>query len=372
MDLILGAIVIAILVKKVVADSIVDHDYAKRGKVSPRMRAKYGPRAEAQVAQYGFTDFLRDAWRDYWPRRTEALVAARDAKAEAKARGESVGFRQRLAHARGVLERTYHRVVDPVERKPAPAPEPAAEEPVTPLVDSADPDREPGTRRVNAIGEWEWWDGNHWQPETKPDRPDTQPAVDPAPATQPRPTPTGGPTMTAPTGEAVNYETTVAELEAQIRALQGQVDSAQAVVRSVADAKAAVDQMQQTYRSSAEAAQSKLDHEAALNLDDTTMGHAGTQADSLPPSAVDTMYEHLEQVEQEAKERLTQTEAALAAAEAELAHLQATYGDAHATVAGNLGGDSRFLDSGAGTTTTSAPAPAAEPQTPATAGAARN
>lgn len=354
--MLLGAIVIAYIVKKVVADSIIDHDLAKQGKVPPRLQAKYGPKAAAKVAQYGFTDYLRDAWHDYWPRRTEALIAARNAKDEARERGESVGFRQRLAHAREVIERTYHRVVDPVEPKPPaaaePEPEPAGPGRVTPLVDSPDPDIEPGTRRIGTGGQWEQWDGTRWTSVVWPDPP---PTPEPAVGTHQQDTTRGAPAMTAPTGEVVNYETAVAQLHAQMRDLQSQIDAAQAVVRSTTDAKAAVDQMQETYRQTAEAAQSKLDHEAALNLDSTTLGHAGTQVDSLPPSAVDSMFEHLEQVEAEAKERLAHAETALAATEAELRHLQATYGDAHSTVASNLGGDSRFLDSGGATPTGGGP-----------------
>ena len=53
-------------------------------------------------------------------------------------------------------------------------------------------------------------------------------------------------------------------------------------------------------------------------------------------------------MDEEASARLADAEVALGSTEANLSHIVATYGDAHATVAGNLSGDASFLDSGGG------------------------
>jgi hypothetical protein len=160
-------------------------------------------------------------------------------------------------------------------------------------------------------------------------------------------TTTGG-TMSAPTGEAVNYETTISELEKLAGEQRGHVDACQAALKSINDAKSAINNMQESYRASAAAASSTSEHLAARNLDGVTLANAGTTADAMPAGAVDQMYDQLEAMEAEASSRLAEAEVALGATEANLTHIQATYGDAHATVAGNLSGDASFLDSGGG------------------------
>jgi hypothetical protein len=154
--------------------------------------------------------------------------------------------------------------------------------------------------------------------------------------------------VTAPTGEVVNYETALAEIDAAIADVTTRIDADQAALASIAETKAAIDVVQTNYQATATAAQTKLDHEAALNLDGTTLGHAGDTVDAMPPNAVEGLYDQAEAMELLIQARLDADEVALASLEAERAHLIATYGDAHATVAGNLGGDSRFVSSDGG------------------------
>lgn len=163
--------------------------------------------------------------------------------------------------------------------------------------------------------------------------------------------------MSAPTGEVLNYETAIAEIDAEIEEVQKQVDSAQAAKASLAEAKANVDAMQRNYQATAQAAQSKLDHEAALGLDSTTLGHAGTTVDALPPNAVDALYEQIESMEAEVGDRLKQSETALGSLEAERKHLVETYGEEAGKVASHLGGDPTFLGSGGQTSTPNQPEP---------------
>lgn len=329
---------------KIVSDTTVDYALAKRGKVSPRLERKHGGQAAARraTAGYGLRGYLAASWNDYWPRRAEALKAARDAKAA----GSAPRFRDRLRVATGTLRK----LVDPVPTKDADGQDPQPTEPeqrTAPpppalAVDSGDV--EPGTVRYTDAGR-EQWDGEQWRP--APDLPAPSPEDPPAgetPTGETQPDREEAP-VTAPTGEAVNYETTLSEIDAMVADTQGRLDSATVVVGKIAEAKAAVDQMQQTYQRSADAARSKLDHESALGLDSTTLGHASDAADALPPNAVSDMFDQLEAVEQVATARVEAEQQALESLEAERAHLVATYGDAHDTVASNLGGDSRFLNS---------------------------
>lgn len=365
MELLIGAAIYALIIQKLWAEARTDHELAKQGKISPRLEAKYGAGAAAKVAKYGFLDHLRDAWNDYWPRRTDALIAARDAKAANP--GEKVRLRDRLAAARNVVggiakkaaaSPVVQSLIKPVEPKPAATtPEPVGAPPLA--VDTGDvPD---GTRRFTDTGQEEFRDGR-WQPVPKnpdtfgvapdwplpPRLPDVQPPK-PAPST-----PSTGGTMSAPTGEAVNYETAVAELEALAREQRGHVDQCLAALQHIGAAKASIGDMQESYRASSDAAASTAEHLAAKNLDGVTLSHAGTTVDAMPAGKVDAMFDQLEAMEVEAQQRLADAEVALGATEANLRHIQATYGDAHATVAGNLGGDSSFLDGGAAG---SAPAP---------------
>jgi hypothetical protein len=318
----LAVVLVVWLMSKVVTEARIDHAYARQGLVSPRLETKYGSRdkAAAMVAKYGPFDYLRDSWRDYWPRRTAAMVAARDARA---ADGTSrVRFRDRLAAGRDAVTR----VVQP----PPAAANPALEQPQPQPVfdpDVPEPDTDPAETEVEAT-------------------PDPKPKPEPTTPKPTAPSTNGGSPMTSTSGEVVNFETAIAVLDGMIADVRLQIDAARAALDKMADAKTAVDELQQTYQPTAEAAQTKLDHEAALNLDGTTLGYAGTTVDALPPNAVDGLYDQVELVEQMTNDRLVQGEVALAALEAQRAHVVATYGDAHATVAGNLGGDSRFLDSG--------------------------
>jgi hypothetical protein len=347
-ELLIGAAIYALIIQKLWAEARTDHELAKQGKISPRLEAKYGAGAAAKVAKYGFLDHLRDAWNDYWPRRTDALIAARDAKAANP--GGKVRLRDRLAAARNVVggiakkaaaSPVVQSLIKPVEPKPAATvPEPVGAPPLA--VDTGDvPD---GTRRFTDTGQEEFRDGR-WQP--VPKNPDTfnAPPPKPAPATTPA-NPAGG-TMTAPTGEAVNYETTIAELEALIKEQRLHLDSCIAAQAALAAAKGHIGDMQESYRASSSAAASTHEHLASLHLDGATLGGTGTTVDAMPAGAVDTYFDQLEVMEEMARVRREAAEVALHSTESALANIQSKYGDAATTVAGELSGDSRFLDAGA-------------------------
>jgi hypothetical protein len=145
-DLLLAIALLTWLVGRAFNDARVDHTYAKQGLVSPRLEHKYGTREKAasMVAKYGFLDFLRDAWRDYWPRRTEALIAARNAKAADP--GGRVRLRDRWAAARRAVEAGFRRLAGSVQPALAPTDAPAP----TPVAAS---DLPPGTWTIGENGQ---------------------------------------------------------------------------------------------------------------------------------------------------------------------------------------------------------------------------
>jgi hypothetical protein len=185
------------------------------------------------------------------------------------------------------------------------------------------------------------------QPDEQPAQPKRRPS--PRPTTDPNPS-SGGTPMSQPTGEASNYEGAIAELHQLADLERACIDQCQAAAAAVQQARASINNMQEAYRTASVAAPLLMEQLAARNLDATALSHAGTTADALPAGVVDAMYDQLEGMEAEAQRRLADAETALASTEANIAHLQATYGDAHATVAGNLGGDASFLASAGGAT----------------------
>jgi hypothetical protein len=356
MPLLIAVLLFTWMISKAVGNSVVDNNLAKQGIVSPRMQSRHGGDAPGKVAKYGFTDHLKDNWSDMWSRRTEAMVAARDAKANPVDKAAhpdgtvdptaKVGWRDRWAAAKGVMSRAGTDTAGAINRVSAEHPVPASRDSevgATPVAPEADapatgPTPTPPTSPAPAIGRAS-------VPATNPDAPiETATVHD----TTVLPKMSKESAMSVPVGEAVNYETTVQVLEDLIKELGNQVDAAHGAQTAMSSAKASIDAMQATYRGSADTAAMKLDYETSLNLDGTTIGHAGTTVDSMDPNAVDNLFDAAEAMEVDIAGRLQQSETALASAEAELEHIRRTYGDAHETVAGNLSGDSRFLDAGGG------------------------
>lgn len=365
MELLLGAMVLALLFTKTISEAKTDQELARKGVISPRLQARHGGReqAAAKVAKYGFLDHLRDSWRDHWARRTDATIAARNARA---ADGRSrPRWRDRVKAAGAAIAAPWKpdaddKPADPVVALPpsAPvAPAPAADpdpfampppdpDPFTPLpppAASAEPAEPP-------------------DPAPGPAPAPAPPPTNPEPTPEPAPTATPGGTMS--TGEVTNYETALAELDEQIAEVTEQLDAAQGAVSALATAEAAVDAMQQSYEGTAAAVATTLDHEAALNLDGTTLAHTGAAVDAMPAGAVNSLYEATEAAKAMAQERVAGAEATLAELQAKREHLIATYADAADTVATNLGGDSTFVGSGGGGTTAngSQPGPSIYPQ----------
>ncbi len=154
--------------------------------------------------------------------------------------------------------------------------------------------------------------------------------------------------MSAPTGEAVNYETTVAELEKLIAACRTWLDQVTAALKCCEEAKNHIEDAQGGYKTAASVAASILDHLAAMHLDAHTLGLIGAIKEALPASDVDVVLALLDEAVVKLQEMRDNAQTALDAAEAALAHVVAEYGEEAAKVAGNLGGDSTFLGSGGG------------------------
>jgi hypothetical protein len=388
-------LVLAYMIQKTWLDARTDQELARQGIVSPRLQAKYGGGAKAKTAGYGLRDYLADAWSDMWQNRTAirraAVKAAKDVKPSEPGRSRP-SWRDRLAAVKAAVVNFGKKLVEPVEYKPRHAPKPVtavdpAPEP-GPKGDPAEPDDVDTSRTCPDCGakltaqNGSWWhpDGPHC-PRSEPT---DKPCPDPTPHTphvwgnpptwfrcwgddktrntdEPEArTPAKEKPVTAPTGEAVNYETTVAELEAILAKQRDWLDAAIVAEAHATAAKSAIDGIQQGYRDSATATGNVNDHlQALLPGDGETLAHVGTAGDAMPPNQVDLYYAHLEEIEVEARAQKEAAEAAIAATEAALKRIEDEYGEDTAKVAERMNGNPEFLSSGGGGGSSPAPVSAA-------------
>ncbi len=420
MGLFIAVLIFTFLLKKTVEDAKTDRALAEKGIVSPRLQAKYGDQAGAKTARYGMVDYLRDAWSDNWSQRTELRRAAVKAAGDAQpAPGRSrVSWRGRLVAARRAVAAVAEKAAPLVRKLIDPVPPRRDTEPDTPAPASvADPGPLPaadGGPRCPDCGEaltdtgtgWDHPQGPRCPTTGRPYRPAANPIRQRHATTDPYPSGTfrgytladaegvapgvadrfagrptcgrcllktladdgtcplcdlpgnlkGDPEMSAPTGEAVNYETTVAELEAIEREQMNHVDQAAACLDAVVAAKAAIDGMQESYNTTAAAAKGVNEHLGALLPGDgETLAQVGTIGDAMPPNKVNDMFDHLELIEAEAEQQKQNAATALAATRAAIGRVQSEYGEEAAKVASNLGGDPTFLGSSGATAAPAAP-----------------
>ncbi len=149
--------------------------------------------------------------------------------------------------------------------------------------------------------------------------------------------------MTAPTGEAVNYETTVAELQAEIALTRTWLEQVTAALKSLEDSKNHITDGQDAYRQVASAVPTMLEHLAAMHVDGTTLGLIAAIKEAMPASDVDAALAAIEEAEAFVRKLQANAQAALDALHAALQHIQSKYGAAHETVQSDLGGDATFL-----------------------------
>lgn len=343
--------------KKVLGDSIDDFRQGRSGSVPARMEAHHGSAgAAAKLPKYGFTDHLRDNWRDMWARRTEAMVAARDAK-DVNGDGR-VSLRERWLAAKAVMSRTATKVkahpvtralIDPVgEPKPA---KPAVDESDTPEV----PAPSPFGSEDDDYGD----DASDPAPATgraKPEIPDRgwlddETPTDEIPRTKPK-----EPKVTAPTGEAVNLSTAIAAIDAIIGQVRIQKDQAAVADRALAAVDDAIDGMQGRQRGIYNAARSLADDLAALNLNPAIIAPVFEVAEVLNPGQTDTLLQAIENIRANIRRVIAGCDAALAALQSARATLVGLFADAAQVVEEHAGGDSRFV--GGENNATPAPTPA--------------
>ncbi len=324
MELLIGAAIYALIIQKMWSAARTDHELAKQGKVSPRLEAKYGSAAaaRAKVEQYGFTDYLRDAYHDFWGRRGDALAAARTA--EPAEPGEKVRLRDRLAAAGQAITRVATKarnstvgraLIDPVE---LPKRQPAAQKNPTPAEAETPPEATPAA---------------------------------------PEPT-TPGATMTTPTGEVTNFAAAIAEIDALLNLIKLQHDQAEAAMRALNLVDAAIDGMQARQKAIAQGAISLAEHLAALHVDAGSLAPIAEAAEVLTAGTVDELLEHVERLKAIVQRVITACDAATAALNKARGSLIGKYADAAQTVEESLGGDSRFLNGDNAGAAPAQPAPA--------------
>lgn len=320
---------------------------AQQQKKTPRERSPYAegkPRIKDVAAVY-WGDAMADAIKAHNRRRAEKAAQRAENERAVAAGEEPTRVRPSLKDR---AKRWWRLLIDPVGEKP--------ESPATGSTQPSDDEERPGPAS----------DGRHRRPSdgpvVEPDAgatPSTATEGDKMPITTEdaaqrakdtratgetaaRATTEGGGGV-APTGEAVNYETALAELDRIEEAQRTHLDSTQVALTKVQEAKAAISDSQANYRPAAEAAGSAHQHLSALNLDAETTAHTGTMVDAMPPNRVDEMFAQLEQMEADAQQQVVNAEAALASTDSARRVIVGKYGDAHSTVQGELAGDSRFL-----------------------------
>lgn len=314
--------------------SMSDIIHAAKGTTPPRIeraRLKAQARPAAGRRTPGpFRQYASAVWADAW---SDAKAAHVRGRAE-KAAGARPTFPQRVRRFGRMLWEPVGepRLEDAHPSEPVPAPDPWAYS--TPAGG--------GDRLSDPLGL-----AGRTNAEPEPPSPAVAPEApipDPTPSTTPATN--GGTTMTAPTGEAADYETHKAELQAARDQWRRQADLAEATTAAVQAAKAAMNEQQEQAREAQAAAQAKSDSLDGANLDGETKAHAAFQAEAVDPNRLNNQYEALEGIERDAVEQRSQAEAALAAVDAEEATIDAKYGDAANTVASELGGNPTYLGSG--------------------------
>lgn len=150
--------------------------------------------------------------------------------------------------------------------------------------------------------------------------------------------------MTAPTGEAINYRTTVAELDAMDRQLGQMLDFIQAGVAATRQAADHLDAVESQRRPLAAAAISAKEHLEGMSLDPTTMAGVDSACESLTPNAVGAILEMLESAEKHLLQVLAAIEAAKGGVSASKQNVIGTYGSA-ADVVEQTGVNAQFLNS---------------------------
>ncbi len=360
--------------------SLGDIIHAVKGTTPPRIeraRLKAAARPAGSREPGPFREYASAVWRDAW---TDAKAHHERARREKRA-GErpTAGERARrlwrlLIDPVGEPRPGGPAVIDPpagvVEgwaddlRREYPDPPSDREGPPdpwtysTPAVDPDDPARRTDPLGLASRAEVDEALRGQFErtvrPVETPDNPipqDDEPEDDePPPVAAVHPNNNGGTPMTTATGEVQTYEQHKAEIAEQRRGWQTLLDLAAASVASVAQAKSDLNAQADQARALAAAAQAKSDGLAGAGLDVETLSHAGTQADAVDVNKLNDQFEELEQIEADVRADQSRAEAALAALDAEERTIDAKYGDAHATVAADLGGNAAYLESGGGGT----------------------
>lgn len=319
-----------------------------------------GPR----LPQYGAVDHLRDRYRDSWRRATDDLVAKRDRRADRRRasgrddrswwqRAQDRYADRQQERRRRREEQRQHETHEPTPTPqpqrplfPDPTPKPAPEAPPA-GPDPPEPDAQVIRFRPRVVT-----DPPTPQPET-PDEPTGTPDSPTTPSTK-------GADMS---GEVLDHETHIAELDRTIAELEAGIDLCDVVISTSSALRGQVDDLQSKYGPVAAATQTRADHLQALHVDQTTAGHAAEGADALDPNAVARYHDEAEAIEAGAKSLRERLEKALELAKAERAEAIRRYADAQETVKNDLSGDATYLGGNGGTSTaTAAPAPQQQPE----------
>lgn len=150
------------------------------------------------------------------------------------------------------------------------------------------------------------------------------------------------------TGEIPDHEHHMAQLDATERELREGMDLCNVVVSTSSTLRGQVDDLQAKYGPVATATQTRAEHLQALNVDQTTTGHAAEGADVLDANAVTAYHDEAANIEAGAEALRQRLETALAKLQEERAEAIKRYADAAETVKNDLSGNATYLGGNGG------------------------
>lgn len=152
----------------------------------------------------------------------------------------------------------------------------------------------------------------------------------------------GGNRMSAPTGEAVNYETALAALTGLAETVTTLTDHAQGLAAAITTADSHLDGVDAQRRDVAATTQTITEHLSALKVDAASMSGVAQAMDAMTAERVSELIDHLAAAKTIADEFLAALDTAAAGVEASRSAVTATYGNA-AEVVASTGVDPAFL-----------------------------
>lgn len=317
MEILWAAMLISLVLTKMWFTYRVEHEYAKKGKDSPRFKWKMAQfqagKAAAPPKRPGASGYFRDLWDDIWDDATERRRKHR----EEKKAGTRPRLWERVKRGWQWTQSAFQgREGNETKGGASATPEPTVDDGLKPATPAADG---PNLFACAECGAGMEGPGNCPSCGASYPAPARGPDMFPTPAPLPRsqnpawnhptpqigtyqprhdgaqqPTINGGTNTMSPTGEATNYEQAIVEIQRMRSHLTGMQDQVAALKQHLTGANNCVDALD-AGRTALGAATDQ--YKASLeqqNVDSATVGHAGEVADALSPNSICRLIEHID------------------------------------------------------------------------------